>query len=142
MNRIVTVGLSPFDFLFNGLRFVEEINRRRFVVIGFTHLLRRFLEAHDPRAVLAQINIGNGEDIFAIQAVETLCQVAGDFQMLFLVVADGDEVGLIQEDVRCHEGRIGQQTGRNGVALFRCLVLILSHSFQFTDVGRRNHHPA
>ena len=141
MDGVFAVRLGPLDFLFDSLRFVEEINRCRRVVVGLAHLLGRFLEAHDARAVLAEVDIGDGED-FAIEAVEALSQVAGNFHVLLLVIADGDEVGLVQEDVRSHKGRIGQQAGRDGVAPLGSLILVLGHAFQFADIGQGDHHPA
>ena len=79
---------------------------------------------------------------FPIQPVEPLCQITGDFHMLFLVITDGNIVGLIQQDICRHQGRIGQKAGRDGIAPLGSFVLVLGHPFQFAYIGRRNHDPA
>ena len=38
-------------------------------------------------------------------AVKPLGEIAGQFEMLFLVLADRDEIGLIEQNVRGHQNR-------------------------------------
>ena len=45
----------------------------------------------------------------AIAGVEPVGHVAGQFEVLALVVADRHLVGVVQQDVGRHEHRIGQQ---------------------------------
>ena len=54
---------------------------------------------------------------------------------LLLVVADGDEVRLIEEDVRRHEDGIGKQAGVDVVRVFSRLILKLRHAGQLPEHG-------
>ncbi len=55
--------------------------------------------------------------------------------MLLLVDADRDEIRLIEQDVRRHEDRIGEQTDVDVVLVLRALVLELRHAVHLPHVG-------
>ena len=61
--------------------------------------------------------------------------------MLFLVRADRDEAGLVQQDVRGHQDRIGKQAGVDVVGVLGGLVLELGHPVQFAHVGETVQDP-
>ena len=62
--------------------------------------------------------------------------------MLFLVLAHGDEVGLVEENVRCHEGGVGEQAAVDVVLMLGGLVLELGHAAELTEHGVAVEHPA
>ena len=47
--------------------------------------------------------------------VEAHRQIAGEFEMLALVLADRHPLGLVQQDVGRHQHGIGEQGDRHGV---------------------------
>ena len=56
--------------------------------------------------------------------------------MLALVVADGDEVGVVEEDIGGHEDRVGEEADPGRLfATFGRLVLELGHAVQLTHAG-------
>ena len=56
------------------------------------------------------VGLGHHEGA-AVAAVEPLGHVAGQLEVLALVVADRDPVGVVEEDVGRHERRVGEQAG-------------------------------
>ena len=61
--------------------------------------------------------------------------------MLLLVRADGNEVRLVQQDVRGHQDRIGEEAGVDVVRVLGGLVLELRHAVQFAHVGETVQDP-
>ena len=80
--------------------------------------------------------LGHGEGV-AIAGVPTLGQVAGELQVLALVVADRHEVGLVQQDVGRHQHRVGEQAraGRIPRRPLPDLVLELGHAGKLAHAG-------
>ena len=62
--------------------------------------------------------------------------------MLLLVDADGDELGLIEQDIRHHEGRVGEEAGVDVVGVLRALVLELGHAGELAEHGVAVDDPA
>ena len=67
----------------------------------------------------------------AIQRIEALGDVAGEFHMLRLILADGDDGGLVQQNVGGHQDGILKQSVADRF-LRRGLRLILRHALQPT----------
>jgi hypothetical protein len=75
--------------------------------------------------------------------VEANRDVAGDFDVLSLIIADGDFLCVIEQDVRGLEGRIGEESSGDEVGfLLRGLVLELRHSAEFAKTHGALHDPA
>ena len=55
--------------------------------------------------------------------------------MLTLVLTHGDTVGAVEEDVSCHQGRVGEQACVHVVGVGSGLVLELGHPAQFAVHG-------
>ena len=55
--------------------------------------------------------------------------------MLFLVRANRNKIGLIQQDICCHQGRVGKQSSIDIVRMFRGFVLKLGHAGKFTELS-------
>ena len=72
--------------------------------------------------------------------VEPLGDVAGDFDVLALVVADRDLVGVVQQDVGRLECGVREQAGRDKVVLI-ALVLELCHAAEFAEAHVALHQP-
>ena len=51
--------------------------------------------------------------------VEPLGDVAGELEVLPLVVADRDDVGLVEQDVAGHQHRVGEEPGGDELAAAR-----------------------
>ena len=84
--------------------------------LGLAHLLFRIVQAHDARADRGQMRRGHGEGlaVFGIERVEALGDVAGQFHVLLLVVADWDDVCLVEKNIGRHEDGILQQPVADG----------------------------
>jgi hypothetical protein len=73
--------------------------------------------------------------------VEPQREVAGDLEVLTLVLADGYLVGVVDEDVRGHEHRVGEQPNVPLLPLGG-LVLELRHPAGLAKGGETVHDPA
>ena len=91
-------------------------------------------------APAAARSLGQGEGI-AVNAVEAACDVAGNFQMLGLILPHGHEVGIVDEDVRCHQHGVGEQTAVDVVGVLGALILELGHARQLTKLRVAGQHP-
>ena len=83
----------------------------------------RFLTAHPPR----DRRPSAPAEGLAVARVEALGDVARELEVLALVVADRDDVGLVQEDVAGHQHRVREEPGRDEL-LVGGLVLELRHA--------------
>ena len=106
---------------------------------GRRHLPLGVLQVHDPRAHLGIDALGQLERL-AEAAVEAHGDVAGQLEMLPLVVADRDDVGLVEQDVARHQHRIGEERGRDELALLG-LLLELRHPLQLAEARDRAEQP-
>ena len=62
--------------------------------------------------------------------------------MLLLVVAHGDEVRLVEQYIRRHEGGVGEETAVDVVGVLGALVLELGHAGELAEHGVAVEHPA
>ena len=62
--------------------------------------------------------------------------------MLLLILADGDVVGLIQQNIRRHEGRIGEEAAVYIVGVLCAFVFELGHAAQLAEHGVAVEDPA
>jgi segregation and condensation protein A len=75
--------------------------------------------------------------------VEANCGVAGDLDVLSLILADRDVIGVVEEDVGGLEGRVGEQPTADEVLLaLGRLVFELGHPRQFAVAHGALHDPA
>ncbi len=72
--------------------------------------------------------------------VEALGDVAGQLDVLALVVADRDDLGLVEEDVARHQHRVGEEAGRDEVLALR-LLLELRHPPQLAEARHGAQQP-
>ena len=90
------------------------------------------------------VAFGHDEGV-AVAAVEADGEVAGELDVLALVVADRHLVGVVEEDVGGHERRVGEQAAGDEPAAallgLRRLVLELGHAPQLADRRGALHQP-
>ena len=60
--------------------------------------------------------------------------------MLFLIFADWDLVGVVEEDVGGHESGVGEEADTNKVFAIR-LVFVLGHTIELADGGDAVENP-
>ncbi len=68
---------------------------------------------------------GFGEEVYAVERVESAGETACELQVLFLVFAYGHLVGLLYQNVDGHEGGIGEQAGVDALVGVRADDLLL-----------------
>ena len=86
-------------------------------------------------------NVASGTvKVGAVAGVEPLGQVAGELDVLALVVAHRHLVGVVEEDVGGHQGGVGEQAAGDELGPAR-LVLELGHALQLADRGGALHQP-
>ncbi len=98
------VGLDTHDEFFGGF-FVSEDGEG--VVVGFGHFFA--VESGDFGDVGADPGFGHDEGIFSVEVVDFADEVSGDFEVLLLVFADGNDVGVVEKDIGGHEGGVGKE---------------------------------
>ncbi len=82
------------------------------------------------------------DERLAEAVVEPDGDVPGDLDVLALIVADGDLIGVVEEDVRRLQRRVGEQSGGDEVATpFGRLVLELRHPAQLAEADVALHQP-
>ena len=82
-----------------------------------------------------------GRNGFGEIIVEFLGDVARQFDVLLLVLADGNMGGAIKQDVRRHQGRIGEKADRGVLAILAGLFLELGHAIEPADAGDAIENP-
>ena len=65
------------------------------------------------RAVSFWITGTRHDERLAEAGVEALGEVAGELDVLLLVVADRHDIGLVEQDVGRHQHRVGEQARRS-----------------------------
>ena len=73
--------------------------------------------------------------------VELGCDVACQFQMLFLIIPDRHMCRVIEQYVRSHQRRIGKQPDRGILGVFARLILELGHALHPSHTGHAVKHP-
>ena len=97
------VSLDAHDFLLQRLFRLEDANG---VVVTLRHLPA--VNAGHHGHVAQDVRLRQGQD-FAEGVVELLRDVAADLDVLFLILADRNQVGPVNEDVCGHQDRIGEE---------------------------------
>jgi hypothetical protein len=74
-------------------------------------------------------------------AVEADGEIAREFEVLLLIVADGHEFRLVEQNVCGHEHGIIQESRADRLALLARLVFELRHAFEFADARDAIEYP-
>ena len=105
------------------------------------HLRGGVLEVADLGGGLEDVGLGQPEGLL-VAAVEPLREVAGQLEVLALVLADRDVVRPVEQDVGRLEDRVGEQPdARRALAALGRLVLELGHPAGLAEAGQALQHP-
>ena len=66
----------------------------------------------------------------AVQIMESSHNITGEFQMLSLILSHRHLCSLVEDDIGCHEHRVGKQANADRFTLLLGFVLELDHSLQ------------
>ena len=137
----VGVGDRSLELAGDCVRVVEQLDHPGVALGRLGHLRRRVLEVHHPRPGFG--NDGRREDERLAEAVvEADGDIARDLDVLTLVVADGDFIGVVEQDVGRLQCRVGEQAGRDEVAAaLGRLVLELRHPAELAVADVALHQP-
>ena len=69
-------------------------------------------------------------------------QVARELDMLLLVFADGDEVGVVDEDIRRHQHGIIKKAAVEGVFMLAGFILKLGHALEVAERAYAGEYPS
>ena len=129
---VVTVGHGSANLAADHVYGVEHPDHaRRVVGRGLAHLLRRIGKVAHPGSDHSGREGWNGERV-AVGGVEPLGKVTGELYVLGLIPTDWNVFGVVEQDVGCHQTRIGEQ--RRAGSGTPALLLELDHSAQLADM--------
>ena len=98
------------------------------------------LQVHDPGTHLGDAKLGHDQHL-PEALVEAPRNLAHQLDVLALVLADRDLVGLVGEHVGGLQHRIEEEPGRDQLALLRGLLLELRHPVEVAVRGDRREEP-
>mmetsp|Transcript_7044 Transcript_7044/g.12510 ORF Transcript_7044/g.12510 Transcript_7044/m.12510 type:complete len:282 (+) Transcript_7044:163-1008(+) len=154
LNSWQAVRLTPLNLITNHLRGIEDIDARSVRRVRLGHFVRPVRQAHHARSARLddhRLRLGEGgitghlgllapllvRVALAVLVVEPADDVAGQFEMLALILAHGDAVGLVEEDVGRHEHGVGEEPDADGFRIASTgggglfgLVFVLDHAFE------------
>ena len=122
------IGFGLADFFRNGVCIVGHVDAAGIGRVRFRHLLGAIAQGHDPRGRAFDHGVGHGKEIHAVVMIEFRGNVAGQFDMLFLIFAHRHFGRVIQQNIRRHQRRIREQPKRGILSVFPSLVLPLGHA--------------
>ena len=122
-----------------------------YVLCALAHLFGRIIQRHDARALFEESAVRYDKHIaFAVHAlrlfiavfiVDANRQVARQLDVLLLVIADRNDIRIVQENIRRHQNRISQKPRADGF-LTLTLCLELRHAEQLACVRAAVQNPA
>jgi segregation and condensation protein A len=138
----VGVSDSASELFHHGLGIVDEIHAAGVGVVGFRHLRPGVLEAHHACAGFRGHGLRNHEGVTET-VVEAKSSVASDLDVLALILADRNVIGVVQEDVCGLQRRIGEEPAADEVLLaLGGLVFELGHTGELAVAHGALHNPA
>ena len=135
------VGHGALELAHDVGRGVEHHHAPGVALGRLRHLRGRILEVHHTRPGLGSHGLGHDEGL-AEAEIEPDRRIAGDLDVLALIVADRHLVGVVEQDVGRLQRRVREQPGGDELTLaLRGLVLELSHPRQLAVRQGALHHP-
>ncbi len=134
------VGYGTLDLFGDRVGVVKQEDRSGGVLVGFRHLFRRVLQREDVGADGRNIGLGHLESLAKI-SVEPFREVAGQFQMLFLVLPNRYEIGPVKQDIGRHQDRVREQADAGTFGVAFTLVLKLRHPLELAHPGYARKYP-
>lgn len=109
---------------------------------GVAQALRHLIFAVEAEDALGfgHISLAFGEDL-AIASVETPGNLAGELDVLNLILAYGNSACFVEENVGSLEDRIGEEPDVDVLLVLAGLLLKLGHPGQIPEHGYRSEHP-
>ena len=77
-----------------------------------------------PRHQDGAFNVRTDPVLLSVLVVEAPRDISRELEVLALVLAHWDEVGLVEQDVRRHQHRVVEQTHARGVGAALCRLLL------------------
>lgn len=105
----VVVGDCGLDALGGHLWIIKQVDDALRVVAGLGHLGGGVLQIVNLGCALRDESFWNLEGL-AETVVETLREGAGELQVLALIFTDWDKMWAVQQNICCHQHRVGEQT--------------------------------
>ena len=136
---VLGVGDGPLELAPDHLRVVHHLDHPGARLGRLRHLGHRVLEVHDAGPGARRRRLRHDERL-AEAVVEAQRDVAGDLDVLALVVADRHVLGVVEQDVGRLQRRVREQAAGDELALGR-LVLELRHARQLAEAHRALHDP-
>ena len=122
---------------------VVEVDPAHVRGVGLAHLGAAIAQGHDAGGGAGRdIGLGQDEGVGPGIEIELLGDVAGELDVLLLVLADGHVAGTIKQDVGRLEHGIVEQGDRCPFLVLARLVLPLRHSAEPTHAGGAVQEPA
>ena len=130
------IGLNPHDEFLVRLLVAKD---RESIIVAFAHLLA--IESGDFGNAFKNAGFRHDESAFAVLVVDLADEIAGDFKVLFLVITDGYDVGIVEQNVRRHERGISEKRviGRDALGYF---VFIRVATFEKSHGTDRRENPS
>src|SRR5690606_4999585 len=135
------VGDRAFDLFGDRVCIIKQEDRSGLILVRFRHLLGRVLKRFYARTGLGNVRLWDLKGLTEI-TIEPLSQVPRQFQMLLLILADGNEICLIEQNVCRHQYGINAKphTGTFPTTLLR-LIFELRHSLKFAHSRYAGKYP-
>ena len=142
MHAGLAVRDGALKFAQNILRLVHQQDVAVRVRVGLAHFAVWVNQAGNlgTLANLRVVALRNGKGV-RMQIVETVCNVAADLDVLALIHANRNKIGLVQQNVCRHQNRIGEQTDIDVVRMLGGFVLELGHAGSLAEHGEAVEHP-
>ncbi len=128
------------DLLNDRVRLVDQVDGAKRGRHRLRHLALRMLEIHHPGSEPGHDGLGDDEGL-AVTAVEANRKIAGELEMLALVVSYRHFVRVVEEDVGGHEHGIGEQPCAHRLVAF-ALLLELGHAPKLAEARSALEQPA
>ena len=93
------------------------------------------------RAPILGMNGSGSVNVSGEGVIEARRDVAAELDMLLLILADRDKIGLIDQNVRRHQHRIGEEARGDVVGVLLRFHLELRHAAQLAELRVAAEHP-
>ena len=103
----VRIRLGLADLLCNLIPIICQIDPGVVRSVRFAHLCRSVPQTHDTRGRAKDLRFGQGEEIHFVCLIKGLCDIAGQFEMLFLVLANRHMGRPIGQNIGRHQDGVG-----------------------------------
>ncbi len=125
------IRFAALEFFLNLVWGIEQVNPAHFRGIRLGHFFGAISQAHHPRPCLLDCRFRDFQYrgiVAAKLVINAQGNVAGEFDVLFLVFAHGDAISIVEQDIRSHQHGVIEQPHAHVLALFHGFFLELDHA--------------